>query len=557
MLVSLHVKNLALIEETEVFFGEGLNILTGETGAGKSVILGSVALALGAKADKDMIRTGAESALIELCFTVDDEIRAFMEKMDMPLEDDEIVLQRRIQPTRSVCRVNGETVSSKVLRELAGLLIDIHGQHDSQILLQTKRHLEILDGYAAQMLAGKKEQLKDAWHRYSALERELEENTLDEASRKRQLSLAQFELEEIENARLTEGEDEQLEKSYRLMVNSKKITGVLGSVYSVTGYDSRESCGEGIGRALRELAGVSSFDEQLEDLYSQLTDVDALLNDFNRSLSDYLSDLEFDDETFSQTQERLDLINRLKDKYGRTITAVLEYADIKQEEVDRLLNQDQWLENKRRERDAAFNRMMRIAADVSGIRQKAADTFEKDMCAALQDMNFLHVEFAVSLKQKEHCTAEGIDDAVFLISTNPGEPMKPLASIASGGELSRIMLALKTITAKQEKIGTLIFDEIDAGISGKTAWSVSEKLGILAKSTQIICITHLPQIAAMADQHFYIEKNAYQSTTATTISRLNEEESLQELARLSGAMEITADVLANARKMKELAEKNK
>lgn len=557
MLISLHVKNLALIEETEVFFGEGLNILTGETGAGKSVILGSVALALGAKADKDMIRTGAESALIELSFTANDEVRAYMERVDMPLEEDEIVLQRRIQPGRSVCRVNGETVSTKILRELAGLLIDIHGQHDNQVLLQTKRHLEILDGYAAGSILGKKGQLRKAWQHFNALERELEENTLDEASRKRELALAQYELDEIEKANLSEGEDEQLERDYRLMVNSKKITSVLANVYGLTGYENPESCGDGIGRALRELSGISSYDERLEDFYDLLSDVDALLNDFNRSISDYLSDLEFDDETFSQTEKRLDYINRLKDKYGRTISEVLDYAAAKQEEVDRLINQDEWLAQKRTERDLAEKEMLKLAQEVSVLRQKAAETFKIDMCNALQDMNFLHVSFSVDLKKKERCTAEGIDDAVFLISTNPGEPMKPLASIASGGELSRIMLALKTITARQEKIGTLIFDEIDAGISGRTAWSVSEKLGLLSRNTQIICITHLPQIAAMADHHFYIEKNAYKDTTATTITKLDRQESLQELARLSGAVEMTETELQNAQKMKELAEKNK
>ncbi|MBR2949905.1 MAG: DNA repair protein RecN [Lachnospiraceae bacterium] len=557
MLISLHVKNLALIEETEVFFGEGLNILTGETGAGKSVILGSVALALGAKADKDMIRTGAESALIELTFTADEAVRSFMAQIDMPLEEEELVLSRRILPGRSVCRVNGETVSAKILKELAGLLIDIHGQHDSQVLLQTKRHLDILDSYAAGTLAGKKEQLKKLWQQYTAIERELEENTLDEAARRRELSLAQFELDEIESANLMEGEDEQLEKDYRLMVNSKKITGVLGNVYGITGYDNSESCGDGIGRALRELSGIASYDERLDELYGQLSDVDALLNDFNRSVSDYLSDFEFDEETFYETEKRLDVVNRLKDKYGRTITEVLQYAAQKQLEVERLLNQDAWVEKKRSERDRAQKEMLKLAAEVSNLRKKAADAFEKDMCNALQDMNFLHVEFAVSLKEKEYCTAEGIDDAVFLISTNPGEPMKPLAAIASGGELSRIMLALKTITARQEQIGTLIFDEIDAGISGKTAWAVSDKLGILSKNTQVICITHLPQIAAMADRHFYIEKNAYHDTTATTITSLNREESLQELARLSGAAEFTEETLQSARKMKELAEKNK
>lgn len=557
MLVSLHVKNLALIQETEVFFGTGLNILTGETGAGKSVILGSVALALGAKADRDMIRTGAEYALIELNFEVTEEIRSKLAEMDIPMEDDQVILQRRIMPTRSICRVNGETVNARVLRELAGQLIDIHGQHDSQVLLQTKRHLEILDSYGGNRLLSEKEKMKKAWQRYSALEQEIAENELDEASRKRELSLAQYELEEIEEAALQAGEDEQLEKDYRRMVNGRRIVEAMGSVYGMTGYDSREGAGESIGRAVRELSGILSYDDALEDFYRQLNEVDELLNDFNRSVSDYLNDLEFDDETFKTTEERLNYINRLKDKYGRTIEEILAYAARRRQEADRLLNQDAWLAEKRLALKQAEQEMHDRAELLSGMRREASEKFAKEMRAALQDLNFLHVDFSVSILPKDKCHGDGMDDVEFLISTNPGEPLKPLANVASGGELSRIMLALKTITAKQEQIGTFIFDEIDAGISGKTAWKVSEKLGLLGKTHQIICITHLPQIAAMADNHFYIEKNAVDAGTATTITELSYEESLQELARLSGAAQITESVLANAREMKELAEKNK
>ena len=557
MLISLHVKNLALIEETEVFFGQGLNILTGETGAGKSVILGSVALALGQKADRDMIRTGADYALIELNFEVTETVRQRLLEMDIPAEDDQVILQRRVMPSRSICRINGETVNVRTLRELAGLLLDIHGQHDSQVLLQTRRHLEILDGYAGGRLAEIKAAYHKAWQYKNAVARQLLENGLDEAARKREISLAQFELEEIEGAALQEDEDEQLEKDYRRMVNGRRIAETLNLVHSLTGYESAESAGEAAGRALRELSGVVSYDEKLEEIYRQLSEVDGLLNDFNRSVSDYLSDLEFDEETFRTAEKRLDEINRLKDKYGRSISEVLLYAKNRQEELDRLLHQDEWLSAKRAELAEAEKKLSLLAQELGELRRKAASAFTEDMQAALQDMNFRHVEFAVSLTKREECGPDGMDDAVFLISTNPGEPVKPLASIASGGELSRIMLALKTITAKQETIGTFIFDEIDAGISGKTAWKVSQKLGILAKTHQIICITHLPQIAAMADHHFYIEKNAVGASTATTIEELSEDGSLKELARLSGAAELTPSVLANVKEMKELAEKNK
>lgn len=504
-----------------------------------------------------MIRTGAEYALIELNFEVTDAVRQKLLELDIPVEDDQVILQRRVMPTRSICRINGETVNARVLKELAGLLIDIHGQHDSQVLLQTRRHLEILDGYAGEQLAEAKAAYHKAWQEKNAIAKEILENGLDEAARKREISLAEFELEEITDAALTEGEDEQLEKDYRKMVNGRRIAETLNLVHALTGYESAESAGEAAGRALRELSGIVSYDENLEEIYRQLSEVDGLLNDFNRTVSDYLSDLEFDEEMFRAAEQRLDTVNRLKDKYGRSISEVLLYAKKRQEELDRLNHQDEWLAARREALFQAQEKLSGLAQKLGALRKKTAQAFTADMQAALQDMNFLHVEFEVSLTQKEECGPDGMDDAVFLISTNPGEPVKPLASIASGGELSRIMLALKTITARQETIGTFIFDEIDAGISGKTAWKVSQKLGILAKTHQIICITHLPQIAAMADHHFYIEKNAVGASTATTIRRLSGDGSLEELARLSGAAELTPSVLANAKEMKELAEKNK
>ncbi len=384
MLISLHVKNLALIEETEVFFGQGLNILTGETGAGKSVVLGSVALALGQKADRDMIRTGADYALIELNFEVTEAARRKLAEMDIPVDDDQVILQRRVMPARSICRINGETVNVRILKELAGLLIDIHGQHDSQVLLQTKRHLEILDGYAGEQLSEVKAAYHKEWQKKNAIAKEILENGLDEAARKREISLAEFELEEIESAALLEKEDEELEKDYRRMVNGRRIVETLNLVHALTGYESSESAGEAAGRALRELSGIVSYDEELEEIYRQLSEVDGLLNDFNRTVSDYLSDIEFEEETFRASdiefeeetfravEKRLDDINRLKDKYGRSISEVLLYAKRRQEELDRLNHQDEWLSAKRAELARAQERLTELAGKLTGIRKKGS-----------------------------------------------------------------------------------------------------------------------------------------------------------------------------------------
>ena len=557
MLQNLHVKNLALIDESEVDFAGGLNILSGETGAGKSIIIGSINLALGGKVQKEMLRNPEKPALVELIFSVTEKQKQVLKQLDVETEDDEVILSRRITGGRGVSKVNGESVPASKVKEIASVLIDIHGQHDSQILLQKKKHLEILDAYAEKELPHVKEAYAACWREHSVILQEIAENELDEQTRKREISLAEFERDEIEEANLQAGEDEQLERDYRRMVNGRKIAETLNLVHGLTGEEEGNGAGELTGRALRELSQALSCDDGLGQLVQLLADVDGLLNDFNRAVSEYLSDLEFDEEQLSETENRLNTVNHLKDKYGSTIEEVLAYAEQKNQELDRLLHQEEWLEQRRRELSENEKMLAQLAQRLTALRTKAAQEFQKDMESALQDMNFLHVEFQVSLTQKDSFGAEGKDEVVFLISTNPGEPVKPLAAIASGGELSRIMLALKTITAKQEKIGTFIFDEIDAGISGKTAWKVSEKLGILGRTHQIICITHLPQIAAMADHHFYIEKNATDHSTATTITELSEADSLKELARLSGAAQLTESVLANAKEMKDLAEKKK
>ena len=557
MLVSLHVKNLALIQETEVFFGPGLNILTGETGAGKSIILGSVNLALGAKADKDMIRTGEEYALIELVFQVGrKEVLEKIAALDIPVEDGVIILQRRIMPGRSVCKVNGENVNTRLVRELAGMLIDIHGQHDSQILLKPRKHLEILDEFSGEEISDLKRQIRECYQKYLKLQQELKENVLDGQARNRELSLARFELEEISAAALKTGEDEQLEKDYRRMVNGKKIAESLAHVYALTGYENGAGAGELAGRALKELASVTAYDEALEEFSRQLQDIEALLNDFNRGISDYREDMEFDEEFFVETEERLNQINRLKDKYGSSIKEILAYAKKREQELMRLENQEDYLKKLRQELDAQKQKLENLCRQASAIRKSQAVIFSGKLEKALADLNFLHVDFEVRIKEKE-MGADGMDDVEFFISTNPGSPRKPLANVASGGELSRIMLALKTVTAGSEDMDVFIFDEIDAGISGRTAWKVSEKLSFLGKDHQIICITHLPQIAAMADNHFVIEKSAEEDSTITRIHEVKDKEVLEELARLLGAETITDAVLANAKELKDLAAKTK
>ncbi len=555
MLISLHVKNLALIKETEVNFKEGLNILSGETGAGKSIIIGSMNLALGARADKDMIRTGAEYALVELVFQVTDEdVLSTIKKLEIPVEEDGIIIiQRKIQPTRSICKICGETATTKQLKELSELLIDIHGQHEHQSLLYKKNHLSILDSFAGEDLAVVKDKIKKVYHTYTQLQKELESFGADESVKAKELSLAEFEYQEIEDASLVVGEDEELETSYRRMSNSRQIVEAASRAYQMTGSGDDQTAADAVGRAVRELHSIEEYDAKATELAAELANIDNLLSDFNRSIAEYLSDMEFDGQVFADTEERLNLLNHLKLKYGGTIEKVLEYQKTVEEKIEKLRNADAYKLELQTKLKATTEELQKLCQKASSIRAKEAKKLSSDMIKALTDLNFLEVQFEIQVRQKEEYSSSGFDDVEFMISTNPGEPLKSLGNVASGGELSRIMLAIKTVLASRDKIPTMIFDEIDTGISGKTAWKVSEKLGALSGGHQIICITHLPQIAAMADQHFRIAKQAVDNATVTGITQLETDEVVEELARLLGGEEITDAVRENAKELLQKA----
>lgn len=552
MLVGLYVKNLALIEEAEVSFGDGLNILSGETGAGKSIIIGSINLALGKKVHKELLREQAEYALVELTFRVEDEKqRRLLEEMDVFPENDEVIMSRKIMPNRNVGKINSEIVSASFMKKVASLLIDIHGQHEHQSLMYKSKHLEILDVYAKAALGDKKDQLRKCYQEYQEISEEKGQALQDGEGRERELSFLEYEIQEISDAGLILGEDEELEASYRKMANSHKIMESAGTAYEMTGADA--SATEQIGRALRELQSVSGYDPRLEELGGQLEEIDNLLNDFNRELAGYLSDEEFDEEAFFEVEKRLDIINRLKDKFGGSIEAVLEAKEEKEQRYHRLKDYEEYLGQLEKRHREAETRLLEVSNEISSIRQEYAKKLTGEIKEALVDLNFLDVEFTMQFQKTRDYTANGIDDAEFLVSTNPGEPAKPLGKVASGGELSRIMLAIKTILAESDQIGTLIFDEIDAGISGRTAQMVAEKMDVIGKCHQVICITHLPQIAAMADHHFLIRKNVVGQATFSNIELLGGQDSITELGRMLGGVKITDKVMESAREMKELA----
>jgi len=553
MLLGLHVKNLALIEKAEVEFAEGLNILTGETGAGKSIIIGSVGLALGQKASKDMIRQGEESAFVELVFSVDDEEkRETLAELDMePDEDGLLIVSKKITPARSTSRINDETVTTGRLRAVTGLLLDMHGQHDHQSLLHKQKHLEILDEYSKNETEHLKKEVTEGYKQYQSLKHALESFSLDEEGRRREADFTRFEIEEIENAGIRPGEEEELAVRYRKFVHGQKIAECMQSAYRAVDTDE-------IGRALREVESVVQYDDALSEIASGLADVENILSDLNRSISDYMNEMEFDAEDFRQTEERLDFVRGLMAKYGNTEEAVLARLEEKKNRLEELEHYDELAAEAKRAFDAQEKKMLVLCEKLSEARKIAAEILEKRIREELLDLNFLHVEFKIDVRRLENFGAAGFDEVEFLISTNPGSiPPRPLGDVASGGELSRIMLAIKTVLADTDDIPTLIFDEIDTGISGRTAQMVSERLSYIAKKHQVLCITHLPQIAAMADTHFEIEKSVENGTTITKIHKLNEEEQIEELARLLGGAEITDAVRENAREMKRLANMRK
>lgn len=552
MLQNLHVKNLALINETEVEFKDGLNILSGETGAGKSIIIGSINLALGEKVQKEMLRDNADTALVELVFYVEnpatlEAVRA----LGIEVEDETIILSRKITAGRAIARINGEAVSASKMKEAAALLIDIHGQHEHQSLLSKRKHLEILDLFAKDLLREQKQKLSVCYREYRKLLDELEQSDSDTEERARELSFLEYEVKEIEDANLTLGEDVELEEQFRKYANGKKILDAIHVVQAATAEED-ESASERISRAVRELAGVSGYDKRVEELENQLTEIDNLLGDFNREVASYLSEEEFDNETYFEIEKRLDFINHLKSKYGNSIEQILESYNSKCERIAVLKNYDEYLNQLLSKINHKKQELTQLSDEVSAIRQKESVVLTNAIRQALMDLNFLDVRFTMEFRKIDF-TENGTDEVEFMISTNPGEPLKPLGKVASGGELSRIMLAIKTVLAENDHIETLIFDEIDSGISGRTAQMVSEKMNELGRSHQIICITHLPQIAAMADTHFLIEKSVENDTTVSHIHELSDEESVQELARMLGGVEITDKVVENAREMKKMA----
>ena len=552
MLDRLMVKDLALIEKSVVEFGPGLNILTGETGAGKSILLGSIQLALGQKANKDMIRHGSEQALIELSFSLGEEKEAELKELeeDLEIEEGSLIVRRKISEKKSENRVNDLSVTLAKLREISGELLDLHGQHEHHSLLKEGAHLAILDSFMTRRGGRILSEVKEAYENYREKKKKVEAYSLPEEERKRELDFLQFELEELSSANLKPGEEEQLSKDYAVYENRDRLKSLLLRV-------QEELADQDFHGPVKNLEEAVAYDESLKNVLDTAYELEAVGEDCLRAVEHYLDHSEMDEEKFFLLGERLDTIRSLMMKYGGTEEKALEALSKKEERLRFLTDYEKEKALMEEALARSEEELREKAEKLSLERQKTAKELEERIQQEMQELGFLDTRFTFRFEKKREISEKGLDEVESYVSLNPGEPLRPLREVGSGGELSRIMLSIKTVLADTDAVPTLIFDEIDTGISGRTAEKVGEKLEKIAKNHQVILITHLPQIAAKADRHFLIEKNVQEGKTKTEIHALNEEASVKELARLLGGEELTEAALQNARSLKAKAKEKK
>ena len=553
MLLGMHVKNLALIDEMEIDFQRGLNILTGETGAGKSIILGSMNLALGEKVPKDLLKEDKD-AYVELIFSLESEqTRKLLLEYELDFEEELVVFSRKISNGRSVGKINGISVPASTMRIIASSLIHIYGQQEHVTLLNKSKHLDILDAYGGSELVKLKKIVAQTYENYRQSKEQYDHAKLDETQRAREQDLLSYEVNELHQTHLVVDEDVDLDLEFRKMQGGQKILTSLGIVYEFSA-QGEYNLSELYGKILKELQLVAGYDPKVEEIQEAFQEMDNSLADLNREISTYLQNVDFSQEHYVFISERLNTLNTIKNKYHGTISELILLKEEKEKRLDVLNDYDHYLEKLKNEFTFIEQELESCSLILSNKRKEISKIFINQIICEMKELNFLDVQLYMEFGKLEHYTKDGIDLPEFMISVNPGEPLKPLTKVASGGELSRMMLAIKSVLAEKEAIDTLIFDEIDAGISGRTAQMVSEKLYQIGRHSQVISITHLPQIAAMSDAHYLIEKSVEKDSTISKICLLNDEQAIQELARMLGGVEITETVVANAKEMIALAQ---
>ena len=553
MLDSLTVKNFALIKEAHIDFKNNLNVLTGETGSGKSILIGSINLALGMRASKDVMRDENEDTIVSISFEVKDtNLMNEIKDLDIPVDEEgKIIIYRKITKDKNIAKINDEPSTLAKIKEITEKLIDIYGQHDGETLRKNAKHIQFLDDFIGNETLVKKDAISKLYSDLKRAKEKYESFNLDERMRQREIEILKYEIEEIKNANIKEGEEEELSDKFKLVSNSKNIIESLSSALNFLQESS-------ITKAVKELKDAAKYDNSLNDLYESLVDCDSIISDNIKELDRKLESYDVDEKEFSQMENRLELIRGILVKYNNSYKKTMEEYDSKNTRLLELNDYDEEKKKAKDQVDKINDKLIKACEELSEIRKKHSKDFIDKLIIELKDLGFLDVKFDINIERKSEITRDGFDDVTFMISLNTGEKLRPLSDVASGGELSRIMLSIKTILSESYGTETLIFDEIDAGISGITASKVASKLNRIARNHQVILITHLPQIAAMADNHYVIKKAVDNDRTVTTIDELTNEGMISEIGRLiSSSGDLTDSVIANAKELKESALKEK
>ena len=547
MLRLLHIENIAVIEQAEIAFDRGFNVLTGETGAGKSIVIDAISAILGERTYRDVIRTGADRAFVSAVFDGVPDLPWFAENR-VEYDPSELLVQREVYADgKNVCRVNGRPVTVAILKKLGGQLVNIHGQHDSQQLFDETKHLSYLDLFARN--EAERTAYAACYERVLSLRRERERLTLDEGEKLRRVEALQYQLEEIGRAGLQPGEDEQLENRRKLLQNAEKLSEALAAAaMALSGGEDASGAVDLVGEADHALARIARYDEGLAALGDRLSNLQYELEDVAGELRDHLDQMAYSGEELEQIESRLDVIHRLKRKYGGSVEEILQYAERAQRELDEITFSEERLAQLEKELAAVTAEAKAAGLLLRATRQTAARAMETRLSQELAALDMPRAQFVCQLEETD-LTPDGLDSLRFLMTANVGEALKPLSKVASGGELARIMLAIKNVLAEQDRVGTLIFDEVDAGVSGRAAQKVAEKLRAVSKNKQVLCVTHLPQIAAAADVHLLIAKTEREGRTYTQVTALDRPGRTREIARIIGGAEITETTLRSAGEM--------
>ncbi|MET4562412.1 DNA repair protein RecN [Lysinibacillus parviboronicapiens] len=559
MLRELSIRNFAIIEDLTVSFSDGLTVLTGETGAGKSIIIDAVHLLAGGRGNSEFIRHGAKKAELGGLFQIASPAHPVYKKLDdagIEIEEDTIILRRDLNDTgKSICRVNGKLVPLSVLRDVGASLIDIHGQHENQELMDEKQHIHLLDQFAEDQLAPIQDKYSKQYDEYRALKKELASISIDEQLMAQRIDLYQFQMKELEDANLKLGEEDDLLDERRRLMNFNKIFERSSAAYEAIQGETKGL--DWIGNAMDALEDAATIDEQFKEASEAVTTAFYALQDAAYQVKNVLDELEFDPARLNEVEQRLALLQNMKRKYGATVEDILAYYEKIKTELNELLNRDEILQVKERKVLEMEEVLYDFAAELSNVRKVAAHELSEAIMAELRELHMEKAKFIVNFDELSYFDAYGKDQVIFYISTNVGEPPKSLPKIASGGELSRMMLALKTIFSSSNGVTSIIFDEVDTGVSGRVAQAIAEKIAAVSINSQVLCISHLPQVAAMADHHYFIKKEVEHDRTFTSLAEIDTHARIEEVSRMMSGAEITDLTLQHATELLNMANERK